>query len=757
MTKMYADIVVPLAVDTLTFGVGVDLEARVVPGVRVLVQLGRRKYYAGVVWKVHGNKPPYKTVKDIESVIDDRPVVTAGQMKLWDWVSSYYMSPLGMVMRAAMPAMLKVDGYSGEQALSGDYRPRQVACYSLHPSVTGEEALTDIFEGLKRARAQRAALAEYIGHASPIDFSAPAQVPRSNLSATSATLRSLVEKGVLVAGHITDNGSGCTGGYSDTAPQMPRFTPAQSLALDEINGFFANKEVVLLHGVTGSGKTEIYISLIDSCLREGRSVLYMLPEIALTTQLVERLKAYFGDYLVVYHSRLTNNRRAEIYRRLLDGGPVVVLGVRSSVFLPLEGLGLVIVDEEHETSFKQSDGAPRYHGRDCAVVLAHIYGARTLLGSATPSMESWANAKGGKYGLVTLAERYGGVTMPRVVVSDTIRASKRGERAHHMNKLLFDSMTEALARGKQVILFQNRRGFSPYIECGDCGWTAGCPHCNVTLTYHKSDGTLRCHYCGYRQDVSTVCPDCGSAALRPMGFGTEKIEEELSAVFPEARIARLDADSTRGSGAYRRIIGAFERGETDILVGTQMLTKGFDFGNVSLVGVLNADNMLCNPDFRASERAFQLMMQVAGRAGRRGEQGLVVVQTSQVTHPVILRVMDGDYGVFASTVLSERASFMYPPYSRLMSVELRHRDQALLWRASLAFENLARPVFGRRLLGPQPPPVDKIRGEYIVSFLLKIEKERSAARAKDLLRRIMKEMTEGEFSPVAIFVDVDPQ
>ncbi len=755
MTNLYADIVVPLAVDTLTFSVGGELAGRVAPGCRVLVQLGKRKYYAGVVWRLHDRRPDYKTIKNIEGVIDSSPVVSPEQMKLWEWVASYYMSPLGMVMRAALPSMLKGAGGSGEQVLKSDYKPKKSLCYFLHPSVGSEEALTDIFEGMKRAKARRAALAEYIEQASPIDFSSPAGVPREKFSAGAAILRGLVEIEVLRAEEVVRSYVPTEEEYAPEA-EMPCLTPAQGEALQGIDDSFKDKEVTLLHGVTGSGKTEIYITLIDRMLREGHSSLYMLPEIALTTQLVERLRAYFGERLVVYHSRLSDARRAEIYRRLLDGGPCLVLGVRSSVFLPVKDLGLVIVDEEHETSFKQSDGAPRYHGRDCAMILARIHRAKTLLGSATPSMESYANALGGKYGMVALGERYGGVMMPQVVVSDNIRASKRGERRHHINKLLFDSISEALERGRQVILFQNRRGFAPYVECGDCGWNPGCPNCNVTLTLHKSDNTLRCHYCGHRQEAVSVCPECGSGEVKPMGFGTEKIEEELSSLFPDASVARLDADSTRNAGAYRKIVGSFERGDTDILVGTQMLAKGFDFGRVALVGVLNADNMLNHPDFRAGERAFQLITQVAGRAGRREEQGLVVVQTSQADHPVIGRIVEGDYCSFAAETLSERSSFMYPPYCRLMGVELRHRDRELLWRASSHFESLARPVFGRRLLGPQPPPVDKVRGEHIVSFMLKIERDRSVVKAKELLRGIEAKMGGGEFSAVSLFVDVDP-
>jgi len=463
--------------------------------------------------------------------------------------------------------------------------------------------------------------------------------------------------------------------------------------------------------------------------------------------------------VVVYHSRLSDNRRAEVYRELLasQGGRLVV-GVRSSVLLPLPHLSLVVVDEEHENSFKQADSAPRYQARDTAVVLAGLCGAKTLLGSATPSMESYYNALCGKYVLVALTERYSGVSLPQVLLSDTLRAARRGEKRSHFNKLLLDRIEEALVRGRQVMLFQNRRGFSPFVECGNCGWTASCPDCNVTLTYHKSDGSLRCHYCGYHTPLPPRCPSCGADDLQPRGFGTEKIEEALAEIFPDAVIDRLDADTSRTAHGYRRIISAFERGQTDILIGTQMITKGFDFGNVSLVGILNADNLLNYPDFRAGERAFQLMMQVGGRAGRRSEQGTVVIQTGQPSHPVLAQVCSGDYEAMARMQLAERQSFLYPPYCRLISLTLRHRDRTLLWEAANRFGDSLRRVFGRRLLGPEAPPVDRIRGQYLVRFLLKIEKQSSAAEAKRLLAGLFDTLHRDKaYRAVELIPDVDPQ
>ena len=521
----------------------------------------------------------------------------------------------------------------------------------------------------------------------------------------------------------------------------------------------SSKTVQLLHGVTGSGKTEIYIHLMAERLAAGGNVLYMLPEIALTAQLIERMRGYFGDRVVVYHSRLSDNRRAEVYRELLasQGGRLVV-GVRSSVLLPLTHLSLVVVDEEHENSFKQADSAPRYQARDTAVVLAGLCGAKTLLGSATPSMESYYNALCGKYVLVALTERYSGVSLPQVLLSDTLRAARRGEKRSHFNKLLLDRIEEALVRGRQVMLFQNRRGFSPYVECSECGWTARCPHCNVTLTYHKSGRKLVCHYCGYTAEVPAKCPSCKVTDVIPMGFGTEKVEEEISRIFPEARVARLDRDSVTSEKAFNAIIADFEARKTDILVGTQMITKGFDFGGVSLVGILNADNLVNNPDFRAAERAFQLMMQVAGRAGRRAEGGEVVIQTSEPGHPVIRQVVAGDFGAMARAQLAEREAFFYPPYARLTSLTLRHRDPAVLRQGIMELAARLRVRFGRRVLGPMTPPVDRIRGEYLAGLLLKIESGASSARARELLAAELKTFSENPaFKAIAVIVNVDPQ
>ena len=754
MTETYADVILPLAMPAMTFAVPDAMLPEIAEGSGVIVQFGKRKFYTGVVRRLHGRRPAVNEVKPVVRPVGPAPLATPMQLRLWDWLSSYYMCPPGMVLRAALPAGFKSDGWTQDETLNGTYTPPRETRLGLYPEIDSEKMLHAALDSLARCPAQCRALSEFIARADIPSSGYSRSVPKKGFPASAATIEALCDKKILrqIAQEIRPD---------DVPPpgRLPELTPAQEQVRKRIEALFAEKDVVLLHGVTGSGKTEIYIRLMATELERGRNVLYMLPEIALTTQLIERMRKHFGEAVTVYHSRLSDNRRTEVYRRLLGSkGGRIVLGVRSSVLLPLPELSLVIVDEEHETSFKQTDSAPRYHGRDTAVVLASMCGAKTLLGSATPSVESYFNAATGKYGFVALGERYGGTSLPQVVVSDTSQAVRRGEKHGHFNKALLDRIGETLDAGRQTILFQNRRGFSPYVECGDCGWIGTCPDCNVSLTYHKSDGSLRCHYCGFRTPLPVCCPSCQAENIRPRGFGTEKIEEELASFFPDASIDRLDADTTRSNRAYSRIVGAFERGETDILIGTQMITKGFDFGGVSLVGILNADNMLNFPDFRAGERAFQIMTQVGGRAGRRTEQGTVVIQTTQPAHPVIVQARNGDYEAMVRSQLAEREAFFYPPFCRLIAVIFRHRDKKLLNRAGEAFGRQAREVFGRRLLGPEPPPVDRIRGQFLIRFMLKIERQRSVASAKRSLQALFDRLhADSEFRSVERTVDVDPQ
>ena len=749
----YADIVLPLAQPAYTFAVPEGME--VVAGQAVAVQFGPRKFYTGIVWRVHDRKPDFKRIKSIHRVLYDAPLLSARQMAFWEWIASYYMCSVGEVMRVALPSLMKPSGDTEEEFSDDEFRPRTECYVSLPRELHDEAAFHEVCEKLeRRAPKQYEALLELASAGDETRIST-GEVARRLFRADYAVLHALERKRLIVC---TERERTVERGGS--AFRLPELTPHQRQALDELREqFAAGKTTALLQGITGSGKTEIYIHLIAEVLARGGDVLLLVPEIALTAQLIARMERIFGSRVTPYHSKLTNRRRTETYLRLnrSEGGEFVV-GVRSSIFLPLKRLQLIIVDEEHDASYKQTEPAPRYNARDCAVVMARLTEGRTLLGSATPSLETWLNAASGKYGRAELTERYGDARPPEILVSDTLRAAKRGERKAHFNKLLLDKIGEALDRGEQVMLFQNRRGFSPYVECSECGWTARCPHCNVTLTYHKNGQKLVCHYCGYTAPVPAKCPSCKVTDVIPMGFGTEKVEEEIARIFPEARIARLDRDSVTSEKAFNAIIADFEARKTDILVGTQMITKGFDFGGVSLVGILNADNLVNNPDFRAAERAFQLMMQVAGRAGRRAEGGEVVVQTSEPGHPVIRQVVAGDFEAMARAQLSEREAFFYPPYARLTSLTLRHRDLAVLRQGVMDLAARLRVRFGRRVLGPMTPPVDRIRGEYLVGLLLKIESGASSARARELLAAELKTFSENPaFKAVTVIVNVDPQ
>ena len=749
---LYADIVLPLAQPAYTFAVPEGMH--VAEGTAVAVQFGPRKFYTGVVWRVHDRRPPFRTIKSIQRVLYDAPLLSAQQKALWEWIAAYYMCSAGEVMRVALPSLMKPSGDTEEEFAEDEFRPRTECYVALARELHDEGRLHEVFEKLgRRAPKQYEALLE-IASAGDETRISTGEVARRLLRADYAVLHALERKG-----HIVCTERERTVERGGSAFRLPELTAPQREALGSLREQFAEKPAALLHGVTGSGKTEIYIHLIAETLARGGDVLLLVPEIALTAQLIGRMERIFGSRVTPYHSKLTNRRRTETYLRLnrSHGGEFVV-GVRSSIFLPLRHLPLIIVDEEHDASYKQADPAPRYNARDCAVVMARLWGGRTLLGSATPSLETWLNAEGGKYGRAVLAERYGDARPPEIFVSATIRAAKRGERHAHFNKLLLDKMEETLGRGEQVMLFQNRRGFSPYVECSQCGWTARCPHCNVTLTYHKGGARLVCHYCGSTAPVPAKCPSCEVTEVLPRGFGTEKVEEEIARLFPEARVARLDRDSVTSERAFNAIISDFEARKTDILVGTQMITKGFDFGGVSLVGILNADNLLNNPDFRAAERAFQLMLQVAGRAGRRSDGGEVVIQTSEPGHPVIRQVVAGDFAGMARMQLSERKAFFYPPYARLTSLTLRHRDVALLRRGVTELAARLRVRFGRRVLGPMTPPVDRIRGEYLAGLLLKIESGASSAKARALLAAELKAFAENpEFKTITFICNVDPQ
>lgn len=740
----------PLAQPAYTFAVPEGMVVEV--GEAVSVQFGPRKYYTGIIWRLHEQRPPVKRIKSIERRLYDRPLLTPAQQHLWEWIASYYMCTLGEVMRCALPALMKPAADSAEQLLDEEFHPRTESYYAL-PAALSEEELQAAFDRLeRRAPKQYAALLEVVVHP---QRGAAGEVARRLLGADRTLLNQLCKKGLLEQRDHTP-----TSEYGTPQFRLPELSRAQQGALAELRrAFDAGKTAALLHGITGSGKTEIYIHLIAEVLARGGDVLLLVPEIALTAQLIERMERIFGSRVTAYHSRLTDRRRAESYLRLnrSEGGEFVV-GVRSSIFLPLKKLQLIIVDEEHDASYKQIDPAPRYAARDVVVYLAHMQGIHALLGSATPSLETWYNARHGKYGLAGLTERYGAAEPPTIYLSDSRRAAQRNERYGHFNKLLLDRIAATLERGEQVMLFQNRRGFAPYLECPECGWTARCPHCNVTLTYHKQRGQFICHYCGHTSEAQRMCPSCRVVELQPMGFGTEKIEEQIAELFPTAKVARLDRDQVTSERAYNAIIDDFAAHRTDILVGTQMITKGFDFEGVSLVGVLNADNLLNNPDFRAAERAFQLLTQVAGRAGRRAAAGEVIIQTADPMHPVLQQVLHADFEAMTKVQLAERQEFSYPPFARLTLFTLRHREMQILRQGAIELAMRLRARFGRRLLGPITPPVDRIRGEYLVQLMLKIEQGASHKRANEVIAEVLKDFLQhADYKSIVVSVNVDPQ
>ncbi len=746
----YADIILPIAGGVYTFSIGEELGGSVAVGSAVSVQFGARKIVGGIVRRITSERPPFARLKPVLSLLFPRPIVSGVQIELWEWMARYYMCSLGEVMRAALPAMLKPSGFTAEEFAADSFRERTVRMVELAPAVGDEAGFNEVCEKLRRrAPKQYDALVEIASHGG-------GPVPRAGLKADPAALGALSKKDLIVFSEKEEKSSNHQIVKSSNFP-LPRLSSAQQAALDGLRTAFRGGGIALLFGVPSSGKSEVCFHAIAGTLAKGRDVLLLLPEIALTTQFVRRVRKVFGEQTIIYHSALSDRCRAETYIRLAgsEGGSLVV-GTRSAIFLPFPRLGLVVVDEEQDPSYKQQDPAPRYNARDAAIVLAGLSGAKVILSSATPSLETWANAESGKYGLVELSERWGGTLPPVTVISDTIRAAKRGERRSHFNKELLDRTKNALGRGEQVILFQNRRGLAPFVECTDCGHVPRCTHCGIPMTIHRS--SLRCHYCGESRPVPSLCPACGGMNLSTRGFGTEKIEEELARLFPEARIARLDADSATSQRAYRRVIDDFEAGATDILVGTQMVTKGLDFAGVSLVGVLNADNLVNHPDFRASERAYSLIAQVAGRAGRRNTRGEVVIQTAAPESRLIAQAAAGDYRAMAAELLAERAAWGYPPHSRLVSVMLRHVDRGVLDAAASRLGALLRPEFGERLLGPQPPVVEKIKGEFALVFLVKVPRSQSMSTACAALQNAIDALlADPALRRTSVTVNVDPQ
>jgi len=819
--KKYVDVIVPLPLAAqYTYSLPPELADSVQPGCRVVVSFGRKKFYTAIVTKVHDAAPEGYETKDIEEVLDASPVLLPKQFEFWEWLSAYYLCTLGDVYKAALPSGMKLESETvvvlndeyeastplGESEqrlvdlLSGDreqcvtqlqrsmglknilpvvkrllereaifvkedlkrnYKPRTEPRIRLANRGMDEPAMQALFDSMGRAKKQLAVLMRYIelsgwaGRSGQLKEVTKKELMEKS-GATSTVLNGLVEKGIFEVYHHE------VGRLDKTAAPVAgenSLNPAQQEAFRAILDSFRRKNVCLLHGVTSSGKTEVYIHLIRQALQAGRQVLYLLPEIALTTQITERLRRVFGTRLGVYHSKFPDAERVEIWQKQLgDEAYDVILGVRSSIFLPFRRLGLVIVDEEHENSYKQQDPAPRYHARSAAVMLASMHGAKVLLGTATPSVESYYNATTGKYALVEMKERYKDIRLPHIECVDIKELVRKKIMKGPFSPLLVKEIRQALERKEQVILFQNRRGFAPMMECHTCGWVPKCKNCDVSLTYHKGLNQLTCHYCGCTYPVPTRCPACEGVDLNARGFGTERIEDDIRQVFPEARIARMDLDTTRTRTAYERIIADFEQGRTDILIGTQMVSKGLDFERVSVVGILHADTMLNYPDFRSYERAFQLMAQVAGRAGRKNRQGLVILQTKSPDLPVIRQVMDNDYEQLYYDQLAERQLFRYPPFYRLIYVYLKHRKEEVLNQAAELMAQHLRTGLGDRVLGPDKPPVARIQTLFIKKMMVKVEQNVSMAKVRDYLTAVQRAIVGDErFRSLIVYYDVDPQ
>lgn len=748
----YVDVILPLPLqDYFTYAVDDSLAASIVMGMRVLVPFGKGKTYAAMVVKLHADKPdlPENKIREILALLDDVPVLLPSQLRLWRWIADYYMSPLGDVMNAALPAGLKAEV---------GYKPKTEACVCLGEKFANVEAQKVAVEMLRRMPKQQAVFTKFLDilHDSGTNVLTREEL-MNETHCTADIVKRLVAQGYLQSLEREVKNINRNGDYHPERIQS--LSEPQALAKDEIERQWHDKNVVLLHGVTSSGKTEIYIHLIQEVLDKGGQVLYLLPEIALTVQMTQRLQRVFGSRLGIYHSRYSDRERVEIWRKQLSDNPYdIILGARSSIFLPFTKLSLVIVDEEHETSFKQQDPAPRYHARSAAIVMAQMFGAKVLLGTATPSMESLYNAKTGKYGLVSLLTRFKGVELPEIEVVDVKDLRHRKMMTGPFSPRLLAAMREALTGGKQVILFQNRRGFAPVLSCHTCGWTPKCKNCDVSLTYHKRLNLLTCHYCGFTMPVPESCPNCGNPHLSDRGFGTEKIEDLVRAEFPEASVARMDLDTTRTRGAYERLIGEFGAGKTNVLIGTQMISKGLDFDNVAVVGILDADTMLNTPDFRAYEHAFMMMSQVAGRAGRKGKRGLVILQTKSPNLPIIGQVVRNDHKAFYDNLLEERSLFRYPPFSHVVYIYLKHKKEDVVEMAAQELGGKLRQLLGDRVLGPDKPSVARVKAVFIRKIVLKLETGIDLRKTRQALYSARDGMVSQPcYKSVQIYFDVDPE
>ena len=813
--QYFIDVIIPIPLPKLfTYSITPSEANFLSVGMRVSVPFGKSKIYTGVVFRIHNEAPTTYDAKEIHQILDEVPIVNEKQLQLWQWISNYYMCTLGDVMRAALPSafilesetiitknaktvdesILKDDEFLVYEALLHQsslkihdianildkknvlpvikrliekeaiiveeevyekYKPKLVRYVKLHANYSSETTLQKLLDDLSRAPKQRHVIMTLFS----ISASTKKPVKVSDLSneseASVSIIKALIDKGVLEEYHIQTDRVQYVGDDNEATKQLNAY---QEKALKEVKGSFNDHNVTLLHGVTSSGKTEVYVKLIEEVISKGKQVLYLLPEIALTTQLVIRLQNYFGEQVAVFHSKYSSHERVEVWNNVLQNSAKaqIVLGARSSIFLPFNDLGLIIVDEEHEQSFKQFDPAPRYHARDTAVVLANLHQAKTLLGSATPSLESYFNAKQNKYGFVEITMRYNDVLMPDIELVDIKDKLKKKQMKGHFSDRLIEEITETLKDGHQIILFQNRRGFSPIVECKTCGHSSQCPNCDVSLTYHQYRNQLRCHYCGYVMAMMQDCSACGSQDLDNKGFGTEQIEEEVKQLFPDYNVARMDLDTTRGKYGYEKIITALEQQEIDILVGTQMLTKGLDFRNVKLVGIMNADNMLNFPDFRAHERSFQLMLQVSGRAGRTDTRGKVLIQTYNPHHNILQQVSTNNYMDMFNEQMNDRYNFKYPPIYKQIKITLKHKDYNTVDGASIWLAKSLRQVFTENVLGPESPPIARIRNQFHKNILIKIPKKQSLLKTKEAIIKINNSFLSIKgFRSVKLILNVD--
>ena len=816
----FAETLLPLALPgTYTYRIPEGTQLSI--GMRVLVPFGRKKIFTAIVTALHDREPKGYEVKEVLGTLDDKPILRHPQLEFWQWIADYYLCSMGEVYKAAVPSGLKVESettisvnpdYEEDESsrlsdhervildftaqrgrvqiaeiakatgfktvernvshlldmgalhvserVVDNYRPKTEACVRLTIAREEEEKLHHFFDMLKRAPKQESLLLAYLDMSHWLQSGAAKEVSKENLlkraGVSSAVLHDAVKRGLFEIYKKEINRFAELGSILEEPPTL---SDEQKRAYGEIHQSMRQHTITLLHGVTSSGKTSVYMHLIADALRQGKQVLYLVPEIALTTQLTRRLRRVFGDKLLIYHSKFSDNERVDIWKRLLDSSDAcVVIGVRSSVFLPYSNLGLVIVDEEHDSSYKQQDPAPRYNGRNAALILAQKHGAKTVLGSATPAIEVYHRALAGQYGLVKLLTRYGDIQMPEVKVIDTIDARKRREMHGLFSNELIADCRQALKHDEQVILFQNRRGYSPMVRCKECGSVPKCENCDVSLTYHKHSRSLVCHYCGYTISLPDLCPACQLPGLEIIGYGTERIEDDIDALFPGEKISRMDLDTTRSKNSYDRIIDDFSNHRTNILVGTQMVTKGLDFDAVSIVGILNADTMINFPDFRSHERAFDMLEQVSGRAGRAHKQGQVIIQTSQPDHDVIKFVQAHDYEGFYQHELADRQQFGYPPFTKVINIYLKHREDATVGELAVRYSGLLRQVFGTRVLGPMSPLVARVQNLYIRQITLKMETAASMSKVKAILRSLYEQMlaADARMKAVRLYYDVDP-